>query len=105
MKLLPEFSGSLALLVIINAGVLLTIATLVIIVVIAMRGRRCRAFCFRIPVDTQPSILAQLENQLTKPEMDTCCQRKRKFCYFLSSYSLKMGDILICSPNGKSGEH
>lgn len=88
MKLLPEFSGSLASLVVINAGVLLTMAALVIIVVIAIRARRCRTIRVRIPVDTQLSTLAQLEKQLTRPEMDTCCQRKRKFCYFWSYLAL-----------------
>ena len=83
MKLLPEFSGSLASLVVINAGVLITMAALVIIVVIAIRARRCRTIRVRIPVDTQLSTLAQLEKQLTRPEMDTTKsekQRKRKFC-------------------------
>ena len=98
------FSGSLSSLVVINAGVLLTMAALVIIVVITIRARRYRTMCVRIPVDTQPSTLAQLEKQLTKPEMDTCCQRKRKFCYPRSSYALKVGVILNYSLPGKTAQ-
>ncbi|XP_078328933.1 receptor-type tyrosine-protein phosphatase epsilon-like isoform X3 [Crassostrea virginica] len=94
VKLLPEFSGSLASLVVINAGVLLTMAALVIIVVIAIRARRCRTIRVRIPVDTQLSTLAQLEKQLTTPEMDTCCQRKQA--------GLNSKDVcILCKENGE----